>query len=93
MPERRPRYRTKDRELDRRLVEILDACGVTSNRDQLFEILVTAVRLAQLAAWRSQIRSRARYSKISAELRFRKAVVTPEHLYPHAFFTIVDCHS
>jgi uncharacterized protein (TIGR00730 family) len=46
MPERLPRYRTKDRDLDRRLVEILDACGVTANRDQLFEILVTAVRLA-----------------------------------------------
>jgi uncharacterized protein (TIGR00730 family) len=46
MPERLPRYRTKDRDLDRRLVELLDAVGVTNNRDQLFEILVTAVRLA-----------------------------------------------
>jgi uncharacterized protein (TIGR00730 family) len=46
MPERLPRYRTKDRELDRRLVEILDEVGVTNNRDLLFEILVTAVRLA-----------------------------------------------
>ncbi len=46
MPERLPRYRTKDRELDQRLVELLDAAGATTNRDQLFEILVTAVRLA-----------------------------------------------
>ncbi len=46
MAERLPRYRTKDRDLDRRLVEILDAVGATANRDQLFEILVTAVRLA-----------------------------------------------
>jgi uncharacterized protein (TIGR00730 family) len=45
-PERLPRYRTKDRSLDRRIVEILDEVGVTNNRDQLFEIMVTAVRLA-----------------------------------------------
>lgn len=46
MAERLPRYRTKDREVDQRLVELLDAVGATTNRDQLFEILVTAVRLA-----------------------------------------------
>jgi len=46
VPERLPRYRTKDRDLDQRIVELLDAAGATTNRDQLFEILVTAVRLA-----------------------------------------------
>src|SRR5579871_2965125 len=46
MPDRLPRYRTKNRELDQRLVEILDEVGVTHNRDLLFEILVTGVRLA-----------------------------------------------
>ncbi len=46
MAERLPRYRTKDRDLDRRIVELLDAAGASGNRDQLFEILVTAVRLA-----------------------------------------------
>jgi uncharacterized protein (TIGR00730 family) len=46
VPERLPRYRTGDRDLDRRLVEVLDEVGVINNRDQLFEILVTAVRLA-----------------------------------------------
>ena len=46
MAERLPRYRTKDREVDQRLVDLLDAVGATTNRDQLFEILVTAVRLA-----------------------------------------------
>jgi uncharacterized protein (TIGR00730 family) len=45
-PERLPRYRTSDRDLDRRIVEILDEVGATTNRDQLFEIMVTAVRLA-----------------------------------------------
>ncbi|GAC1308520.1 MAG: LOG family protein [Acidimicrobiales bacterium] len=46
MSDRLPRYRTKDRALDQRLVDLLDAVDASSNRDQLFEILVTAVRLA-----------------------------------------------
>ncbi|GAC1320906.1 MAG: TIGR00730 family Rossman fold protein [Acidimicrobiales bacterium] len=46
MAERLPRYRTKNREVDQRLVDLLDAVGASVNRDQLFEILVTAVRLA-----------------------------------------------
>jgi uncharacterized protein (TIGR00730 family) len=45
--ERLPRYRTGDRQIDQRIVEILDAAGASTNRDQLFEILVTAVRLAR----------------------------------------------
>jgi uncharacterized protein (TIGR00730 family) len=45
--ERLPRYRTGDPALDTRLVELLDAAGATDNRDQLFEILVSVVRLAQ----------------------------------------------
>jgi uncharacterized protein (TIGR00730 family) len=44
--DRLPRYRTKDKALDQRLVELLDAVGATANRDQLFEILATGVRLA-----------------------------------------------
>jgi len=44
--ERLPRYRTKDRQVDQRLVELLDAVGASTNRDQLFEILVTVIRLA-----------------------------------------------
>src|SRR3954469_14475441 len=47
MAERLPRYRTGDADLDRRLVELLDAAGVDENRDQLFEILAAAVRLAR----------------------------------------------
>ena len=46
MSERLPRYRTGNPDLDRRVLELLDATGVTENRDQLFEIIVTAVRLA-----------------------------------------------
>lgn len=46
MSERLPRYRTADPALDERLVDLLDAVGASANRDQLFEILATAVRLA-----------------------------------------------
>jgi uncharacterized protein (TIGR00730 family) len=46
MTERLPRYRTGDAELDQLLVGLLDAAGAHQNRDQLFEILATAVRLA-----------------------------------------------
>jgi uncharacterized protein (TIGR00730 family) len=42
----RTRYRTGDPDLDRRLVDLLDDLGVTADRDQLFEIMVSAIRLA-----------------------------------------------
>jgi uncharacterized protein (TIGR00730 family) len=42
-----PRYRTGDPDLDARLVALLDALGVTDDRDQLFEILVSVVKLGQ----------------------------------------------
>jgi uncharacterized protein (TIGR00730 family) len=45
-PTRLPRYRTGNAELDEKIAELLDATGVTRNRDQLFEIIATAVRLA-----------------------------------------------
>ena len=47
MAERLPRHRTGDRDLDRRIVELLDAAGAGADRDQLFEILASAVLLAQ----------------------------------------------
>ena len=47
MTDRLPRYRTGDDELDRKLVDLLDTVGAREDRDQLFEILVTAVLLAK----------------------------------------------
>lgn len=47
MAERKPRYRTGSAELDQRIVELLDDIGATENRDLLFEIFVTAARLAR----------------------------------------------
>ena len=45
MNERLPRYRTGRPELDDLIVELLDATGAEENRDQLFEILVSATGL------------------------------------------------
>jgi uncharacterized protein (TIGR00730 family) len=42
----RTRYRTGDAELDRQLVDILDKVGAEHDRDLLFEVLVSGVRLA-----------------------------------------------
>ena len=44
--QRLPRYRTGDADLDTRLVELLDAVGAEEDRDQLFEILASVLRLA-----------------------------------------------
>ena len=46
MREPSSRQGTGDSELDRKLVELLDSAGATTDRDQLFEILVSAVGLA-----------------------------------------------
>src|ERR687893_636574 len=43
---RLPSYRTGNDAVDERLVEVLDAVGAERDRDQLFEILVSGVRLA-----------------------------------------------
>ncbi|MGH9179382.1 MAG: LOG family protein [Acidimicrobiales bacterium] len=47
MTDRPPsRYRTESPELDQRLLALLDEAGATANRDQLFQILASAVGLA-----------------------------------------------
>src|SRR5918998_2140897 len=43
---RLPAYRTGNDAVDERLVEVLDEVGAERDRDQLFEILVSGVRLA-----------------------------------------------
>ena len=40
------RYRTGEPELDRRVLDLLEATGAEEDRDQLYEILVSGVRLA-----------------------------------------------
>ena len=45
-PARLPRYRTGNSELDVKIADLLDELGVERDRDLLFEIIATAVRLA-----------------------------------------------
>ena len=47
MVERKVRYRTGSSDLDSLIDDLLDAAGVTDHRGLLFEILVSAVRLAR----------------------------------------------
>jgi uncharacterized protein (TIGR00730 family) len=79
MPERLPRYRTKDSGLDQRIVDLLDAAGASSNRDQLFEILVTAVRLAGDDAQRLDLKITNAALK---ELRYAFKVFAPYRHIP-----------
>ena len=46
MTERRPRYRTGSPDIDRQIGQLLDAIGVTADRELLFEIFVTDALLA-----------------------------------------------
>jgi len=92
MPPRRPRYRTGRPELDRRIGELLDAAGVTRNRDLLFEILVSALLLASdsadvldlkitnaaLREMREAFRTFAPYEGRSKVTIFGSARVTPD---------------
>ena len=51
-----PRYRTGRAELDALLSQLLDEAAVEANRDQIFEILVTALRLAHDQASRLDLK-------------------------------------
>jgi uncharacterized protein (TIGR00730 family) len=79
MAERLPRYRTKNPEIDQRLVELLDEAGATQNRDQLFEIFVTAVRLAGDDAQRLDLKI---VNAALKELRYAFKVFAPYRLSP-----------
>ena len=79
MAERLPRYRTKDPALDQKLVELLDEVGATANRDQLFEILATGVRLAADDAQRLDLKITNAAVK---ELRYAFKVFAPYRHIP-----------
>jgi uncharacterized protein (TIGR00730 family) len=79
MSERLPRHRTGDDELDRRIVELLDAAGAHADRDQLFEILASAVLLAQDKADRLDLKITNAALK---EMRTAFRMFTPYHGRP-----------
>ncbi|HEX6476221.1 MAG TPA: LOG family protein [Acidimicrobiales bacterium] len=56
MPERTRRRRTGRPDIDRSIEELLDAAGAKSNRDQLFEILATTIRMASNGADRLDLK-------------------------------------
>ncbi|MGH9137875.1 MAG: TIGR00730 family Rossman fold protein [Acidimicrobiales bacterium] len=89
----RTRYRTGDPELDRFLLEVLDRAGSYQDRDQLFEILVSAARLASdgpdrldlkitnaaLKEMRAAFRAFAPYRDRHKATIFGSARTRPEH--------------
>src|SRR5829696_7661018 len=89
---RLPAYRTGDDVVDARLMEVLDAVGAERDRDQLFEILVSAVRLASdradrldlkitnaaLKEMRSAFRAFAPYRHVPKVTLFGSARTKPE---------------
>ena len=99
MTERLPRYRTNNPDIDQRLVDLLDAAGTAENRDQLFEILTTAVLLgtdhtdrldlkitnAALKEMRNAFNVFAPYRHVPKVTMFGSARTLPDDpLYAHA---------
>jgi len=74
-----PKYATGNRELDRKLNELLDALGVTADRDQLFEILVSVALLADDATDRLNLKITNSALK---EMRLAFKVFAPWHDVP-----------
>jgi uncharacterized protein (TIGR00730 family) len=75
----RPRSGTGDAEVDRRVNELLDLVGATADRDQLFEILASAVGLAGDGADRLDLKIT---NAALAEMRRAYRVFAPWHDVP-----------
>lgn len=56
MRSRSPRYRTGNEQLDRMIGELVDAAGVHRDRDLVFEMIVSAVRMGREAADRGDLK-------------------------------------
>src|SRR5262245_53205418 len=52
----RPRYRTGDRELDAAVAELVEKAGADENADLVFELVVSAMRLARDRADRGDLK-------------------------------------
>jgi uncharacterized protein (TIGR00730 family) len=72
--ERLPRYRTGDPELDRAVAELVDEAGADANADLVFEMVVSALRLANDAADRGDLKIASGALK---ELRYAFSVFAP----------------
>lgn len=84
MPSRRPRYRTGDDALDRRIDELLDGAEIGSDRDLVFEMLVSAVRMGREFVDRGDLKL---VNAALKELRYSFSVFEPyQHVPKVAIF-------
>ena len=56
MPSRSPRYRTGNEQLDQLISELVEVAGVHRDRDLVFEMIVSAVRMGREAADRGDLK-------------------------------------
>ena len=81
MAERLPRYRTNDDQLDACLVDLLDSAGIENDRDLVFELLTSAVRMGREGVDRGDLKIASATLK---EMRFSFHVFDPYRGVPKA---------
>jgi uncharacterized protein (TIGR00730 family) len=79
MPPRTPRYRTGNEQLDALIGDLVDAAGVHRDRDLVFEMIVSAVRMGREAADRGDLKL---VNAALKELRYSFFVFEPYHDIP-----------
>jgi uncharacterized protein (TIGR00730 family) len=79
MPPRSPRYRTGNEQLDQLIAELVETAGVHRDRDLVFEMIVSAVRMGREAADRGDLKL---VNAALKELRYSFFVFEPYHDIP-----------
>jgi uncharacterized protein (TIGR00730 family) len=79
MPPRSPRYRTGNEQLDGLIAELVEVAGVHRDRDLVFEMIVSAVRMGREAADRGDLKL---VNAALKELRYSFFVFEPYHEIP-----------
>src|SRR3954470_11019651 len=79
MRTRGPRYRTGNEQLDGLIAELVDVSGVHRDRDLVFEMIVSAVRMGREAADRGDLKL---VNAALKELRYSFFVFEPYHEIP-----------
>jgi uncharacterized protein (TIGR00730 family) len=79
MPPRSPRYRTGNEQLDELITALVETAGVHRDRDLVFEMIVSAVRMGREAADRGDLKL---VNAALKELRYSFFVFEPYHEIP-----------
>jgi uncharacterized protein (TIGR00730 family) len=79
MPARRPRYGTGDERLDAQVYDLIDSSGAIAERELVFEMLVSAVRLGREASDRGDLKL---VNAALKELRYSFFVFEPYRSVP-----------